>query len=75
MANPARRTRQARTLRGRYPRQLVVMTDERQDDAVREHAEAMNHSINQVVRDAIDAGLPILRRRAEEDGTLTPAVA
>lgn len=59
----------------RFPRQLVVMTDERQDDEIRAHAEATNASVSEVTRAAIAAGLPVLRRRAQRDGLLPEAVA
>lgn len=59
----------------RYPVQLTVMTDEAQESAVREFAEAINSSISEIGRDAIAAGLPILRRRAQRDGLLPEAVA
>jgi hypothetical protein len=60
--------------RPRYPRQIVVMTTERQDEQLREFAEQVNTSISDVVREAIDAGMPVLRKRALRDGVL-PAEA
>lgn len=73
MVNPSRRTRRPSTT-ARYPVQLVLSTDTPQDEAVRAFAVEMNVSINQVLRDAVAAGLPVLRRRAEEDGKLAPVV-
>lgn len=74
MANPSRRSRRPSNS-ARYPRQLVLMTDDAQDAAVRAFAEATNASINQVMRDAIRAGLPVITRRAIEDGSISSAVA
>lgn len=58
----------------RFPRQLVIMTDDRQDEDLRDFALATNRSISDVTRAAISAGLPILRKRALREGTL-PEVA
>jgi len=73
MATQPRRARPSGT--GRYPMQLVLMTSVAQDRAVRDHSDAVGSSINEVLRQAIAAGLPILRKRAKEDGTLSSAVA
>jgi predicted transcriptional regulator len=59
----------------RYPRQWVVVTTVKQDDEVREFADAVNRSNNDVIRDAIAAGLPVLRRRAVRDGLLSEVAA
>lgn len=55
---------------GRYPYPLLTKVDERQDTDIREFADAVNRSISEVARDALAAGLPILRQRAIADGTL-----
>lgn len=67
----APRVRQRRRDSGRYPRTLVLVTTAKQDDEVRAHADLMGSSINEVMRQAIAAGMPILRRRAREDGALS----
>lgn len=59
----------------RYPRQLVVNMTERQDDAIREFADEVQTSISDVVREAIDAGMPVLKRRALRDGKLSAEAA
>ena len=59
----------------RFPRRFSGTTTEQQDDAIKGFADATGRSVNQVMRDAMAAGLPILIRRAEEDGVLTPAAA
>ena len=58
----------------RYPRTLITTLDTRQDEEIRAFAEAVNRSISEVARDALAAGLPVLRQRAEEDGII-PAAA
>ncbi len=58
------------TRSGRYPCYLPLSTDERQRDDVEGFAKAINRSRSEVMRQAIAAGLPILRQRAEQDGTL-----
>ncbi len=79
MANPNRRTRRAAGATEadsrRFPRMMVFATDAKQDDEVREFAASVNRSISEIGRDAVAAGLPVLRRRAIEDGTLDEAVA
>lgn len=59
----------------RFPRQLVIMTDERQDDDVRKLADEVNRSISEIAREAIDAGMPVLRRRAKRAGALAEEVS
>jgi hypothetical protein len=54
----------------RYPHSLITTVDAIQNEAIRAHAAAVNRSISEVVRLAIAAGLPVLRQRAEQDGTL-----
>jgi hypothetical protein len=59
----------------RYPRTLITTLDTPQDREIRAFAAAVNRSISEVARDALAAGLPILRRRAEEDGIIPSEVA
>jgi hypothetical protein len=68
-------TEQDRTQRaGRYPHSLITTIDARQREEIRTFASAVNRSISEVVRDALAAGMPVLRQRAEEDGII-PEVA
>jgi len=57
----------------RYPRTLITTLDTRQDDEIRAFATAVNRSISEVARDALAAGLPVLQKRAEEDGIIPVA--
>ena len=57
----------------RYPVARTVPLEQRQDDELRTTAAAINRPISQVARDAMAAGLPVLRKRAERDGTLVAA--
>ena len=64
-----------KTRAGRYPYALITTIDARQREEIREHAAAVNRSISEVVRLALAAGMPVLRKRAEEDGTPLTEVA
>lgn len=59
----------------RYPCRFSGTTTQRQMDEIKSFVDATGHSVNRVMRDAMAAGLPILIRRAEEDGVLAPAAA
>lgn len=59
----------------RYPVQLSVMTDQRMADDIEAFVDATNSSTSEVCREAIAAGLPILRKRAARDGLLPQSEA
>lgn len=46
----------------RYPRQLVVMTSHEQADAVRTEARHSGLSLSEVIRAALEIGLPEIER-------------
>ena len=48
----------------RFPHQLSTMVDDRQHEDITAFAGEENQSLSQVTRDAIAAGMPVLRRRA-----------
>jgi hypothetical protein len=51
----------------RYPHQLVLVTDERQNEAVRAVAEREGRSVSEVLRGALAAGLPVYASRLRRD--------